>query len=318
MDDVANESMTFEKFEGKSVLVVGASGFFGRHVIERLGAVGAEVTAFSRSVPKRMPPNVVIRQGDASDPSQVAAAFAAAAPDVVYHLTSDSMGGREAELIPTSMRNDVLATLNVLLEAKHRGTARVVMTGSMEEPSGEAAEAVPSSPYAAAKWVTAGYARMLASLHDLPVVVLRLMMTYGPGQKAYKVVPATMLSLLENRPIKLGSGSRLVDWVYIDAVTDAFMRAAVAPYPGAASIDIGSGQLVSVRECLETIGDLTGRPHLLNFGALPDRPMEMVRAADGERAARLLDWRPSTTLRDGLARTQESRAGVVPCSRRNT
>lgn len=309
--------MTSENFDGKRVLVIGGSGFLGGHIVERLGALGARVTVFSRKAPRSMAPNVVVHRGDASDPSQVAAAFAEAAPDFVYHLTSDSMGGREVELIPASVRNDVVATLNVLLEAKRRGTARVIMAGSMEEPSGDAAEAVPSSPYAAAKWVTAGYARMLAALHDLPVVVLRLFMTYGPGQKTYKVVPATILSLLKNRPIDLGSGARLVDWVYIGDVTDAFIRAAVVPYPGAASIDIGSGQLVSVRDCLQTIGDLTGRQHLLKFGTLRDRALEMVRAADGARAASLLDWRASTTLREGLARTQESMARLASSSKRN-
>jgi UDP-glucose 4-epimerase len=295
--------MTAASLAGTSVLVVGGSGFLGSHVARRACALGARVTTLSRRIPSFTAPEIMTREGDASDPARVAEVFTEAAPDLVYQLTSDSRGGREAELIPASLRNDVIATLNVLLEAQRRHTSRVVMTGSLEEPTGDAAEAVPSSPYAAAKGATATYARMMAALHHLPVVVLRLMMTYGPGQKPYKVIPATILALLRHEPIQLGSGTRRLDWIYVDDVTEAFLRAGVSSYPGAASIDIGSGQLVTLRECLSMVGDLIGRPDLLQFGAVQDRALEMEKVADIGRAERLLGWRPSTSLKDGLRAT---------------
>lgn len=297
---------------GRRVLVVGASGFLGAHLTRRLALGGAEVIAFSRSAgPEHWAGQTGIRpwRGDAADRAQVEAVFAQTRPDLVYHLTSDSRGGREMALIPDSIRNDVMAAL-LVMEAVHRfGTGRLVLTASMEEPVGEAGSAVPSSPYAAAKWMAAGYARMLSALHGLPAVVLRLMMTYGPGQKDYKVIPATILALLRGQPATLSSGVRPVDWVYVDDVTEAFVRAGLAPDPGAASIDIGTGRLTTLRDCLSLVGELTGRPELLRFGGQADRPLEMVRAAETETAARLLDWRATTSLRDGLARTIEAYAG---------
>lgn len=298
------DRIDFQDLRGRRVMVIGASGFLGAHVARRLDGLGARVFALSRSVPE-LGGGITSHRCDASDEGQVRAAFAEIRPDVVYHLTSDSRGGREVELIPDSLRNDVAATLNVLLEAHRQKTPRIVLTASMEEPMGDAGTAVPSSPYAAAKWVTAGYARMLAALHGLPVVVLRLMMTFGPGQKDYKVIPATIRALLRGEPMTLSSGVRPVDWVYVDDVTDAFVRAALVQGVGAESIDIGTGRLATVRDVATLVGEVTGRPDLLRFGALGDRQMEMVRAADTGPAERLLGWKATTDLRDGLAKTVE-------------
>ncbi|WP_148213503.1 NAD-dependent epimerase/dehydratase family protein [Rhodospirillum centenum] len=302
---VTPPSIDVSALRGRRVLVIGASGFLGAHLVTRLGRLGAQVWGMSRS-PWR--PGLPAEPAgwwpcDASVPERLAEAFAHIRPEIVYHLTSDSRGGREVDLIGESIRNDVIATVNVLVEATRRGVDRLVLAASLEEPTGEAGEAVPSSPYAAAKWTTAGYARMMAALHGLPVTVLRLMMTYGPGQKEYKVIPASLLALLRGEPARLGSGLRPVDWVFVDDVTDAFLRAGLAPYTGADSIDIGTGRLVTLRDCLTLAGEMLGRSDLLHFGALPDRPLEMIRAADTGPALERLGWRPTTTLAEGLTRT---------------
>jgi nucleoside-diphosphate-sugar epimerase len=299
-------SVNVRDLAGSTVLVVGASGFLGGHLVRELAELDARVTGASRKPPTAAPAGVTWRACDASDGADVARLFAEVRPEVVYHLTSDSRGGRDLSLIPDSIRNDVLATTNVLAEAARCGVRRVVMTGSLEEPKGDAAEAVPSSPYAAAKWASCAYARMISALHGLPVTVLRLMMTYGPGQKDYKVIPHTILSLLAGEPARLSSGARMLDWIYVDDVTDAFLRAGVAPVPDARSIDVGAGEAVRLRDLLSLVGELVGRPDLLAFGDVGDRPMEREEVANLEAAARLLGWRPRTSLRDGLLRTIEA------------
>ena len=159
------------------------------------------------------------------------------------------------------------------------------MTGTFEEPTGEA---TPSSPYAAAKWASCGYARMISALHGLPVVVLRLTMTYGPGQKTQKVIPYTILSLLRGETARLSSATRAIDLVYVDDVVEALVRAAAAPHLDAQSIDIGSGRLVRLGDCLSLIGDLLQRSDLLDFGAVEDRVMEREYAASASEAAQRL------------------------------
>lgn len=292
-------------FRGRAVLVVGASGFLGRHLVRSLAALGARVTAVSRNVaPATEPADLVVwRRCDASDPDAVHALFCDVRPELVYHLTSDSRGGQDLALLSGSVRNDVLATTAVLTEAVRWNVARVVMTGSLEEPEGSAREVVPASPYAAAKMVSGLYARMFAALYALPVTVLRLMMTYGPGQKDYKVVPYTICRLLAGQRAELGSGERMLDWVYVDDVTDAFVRAGVVTVAERGAIDIGTGTATRLRDVVTLIGSLVGRPELLAFGAAPDRRMEREAIADPRAAAHLLGWSARTALRDGLERT---------------
>lgn len=291
--------------KGATVLVTGASGFIGAPLVRRLAGGGAEVVAVARRPqPPGLPAKVRWRSLDCSAADDVAALFAATRPQIVYHLTSDSQGGRELDLVPASFRNDVQTTVNMLTAAARNGCRRFIMPASLEEPRGEPADTVvPSSPYAAARWVAGAYGRMFAALYGLPVVQLRPFMTYGPGQKDYKVVPYTVLALLRGEAPRLSSGTRPVDWVFIDDIVEAFLAAAGAPGIEGSCIDLGSGTLVTVRDMVLTAAELVGGGIAPSFGAVGDRRMEQVRAAETETARRLLGWAATTPLREGLART---------------
>ena len=223
-------------------------------------------------------------------------------PDIAYILTSDSRGGPDLEFVQASVQNDVLATINVLVEATRHKCRHVVMTGSIDEPGGMARSATPSTPYGAAKWVIGGYARMFMRLYGTPISILRTMMTYGPGQKSFKLIPSIVEALLQDKRAELGSGRRLVDWVYIDDVVEAFVRTASSPALNG-TIDVGSGKLVSIRDCALMLGRLTGRSKLLDFDPDRDRPYEEISAADTHPASERLGWRARTPLSEGLKKT---------------
>lgn len=165
-------------------------------------------------------------------------------------------------------------------------------------------DALAQSPYAVATWGAQAYARHLHALHELPVAHLRVFMVYGPGQlDLRKLVPYVTVSLLRGQTPKLTSGAREVDWVYVDDVVDAFLRAAVAPGSAGRSLDIGSGELVTARALVVRLRELVGGDVEPAFGAIVDRPLERVRAADPAAAAEAIGWRPQTSLEEGLART---------------
>lgn len=289
-------------FAGTRIAVIGASGFIGRPLVRRLVNLGAQVTAVSRHPAPEESPDAQWIAADASMAAQMARLFAQTRPDIVYILTSDSRGGPDLDLVQPSLQNDVVATINILVEATRNQCRHVVMTGSLEEPEGTSRNATPSMPYGAAKWVIGAYARMFMRLYGTPISILRTMMTYGPGQKNYKLIPSTVDALLHNRVARLGGGQRLVDWVYIDDVVEAYMRTAAGP-PLNGTVDVGSGTLVSIRDCASLIGVFTGRSHLLEFDPARDRLFEEVKAADTHPAAELLGWRATTSLPDGLKET---------------
>ena len=243
-------------------------------------------------------------RADLTDEVAARDVVARARPDAVLHLASEVSGGREPGLIRPMLDANLSAAVNVMLASAECGSPRVVLAGSMEEPDPGDPEAVPQSPYAAAKWAATGYGRLFNVLYELPVVHLRVFMVYGPAQlDLRKLVPYVTVSLLRGRTPQLSSGDRLIDWVYVDDVAEAFLRGAVAPGADGRTFEIGSGELTDIRSLVLGIRDAIGSEVEPAFGALADRRLERVRVADPAGAASGLGWRPETSLDDGLART---------------
>lgn len=284
---------------GARTLVTGASGFIGSHLVERLCALGAEVHATSRR-PQPEQSDMEWHVVDLTEQAAVAELVEQVRPEVVFHLAGRVTGARDPSLVLPVMRVNLGGVVN-LLSALTGSAARVVLAGSLEETlDGGAAY----SPYIAAKRAAAEYAQMYYRLWDLPVTVLRIAMAYGPAQPdESKLVPYTIKSLLHGESPRLSTGTRLLDWVYVDDVVDAFLAAAGSSQSSGALVDIGSGRQVSVRETVERICSIVGGPVAPRFGDLPDRPYDHDRTCDLGPAERLLGWRPSVDLDEGLSRT---------------
>jgi len=285
-------------------LVTGATGFLGSRLVAHLVGRGISVTGTTRSTAPPARNGVRWRRCDLTKPTAVTDLFAETRPAVVFHLASHVSGSREPEHVPVTLAGNLTAAVNVLLAALQVGSQRVVLAGSYEEPEPGAA---PRSPYAAAKAGATAYARMFSSLYGLSTVVLRPAMIYGPGQPdTSKLIPYVARCLLAGETPVLGSGRRPIDWVYIDDVVEAFEMAATTPRVDGEAIDIGSGELHTIAEVVSVLRVVTGASVDAEFGGLPDRPAEQVLAADTARAERLLGWRATTTLEEGLTRTVEA------------
>jgi UDP-glucose 4-epimerase len=178
----------------------------------------------------------------------------------------------------------------------------MILATSLEEPMGPAPGPV-ASPYAAAKWCSSLYAAMFHDLFRAPVALVRPYMTYGPRQRPFKVLPSVILSLLEGRAPDLGPGTRPVDWIYVGDVIEGMLAAAERPGIEGRTLDLGTGVAVTIREVVETIVRLMGVPIRPIFGALPERPKEVVRVADVAVTEAILGWKARTPLEDGLRRT---------------
>jgi UDP-glucose 4-epimerase len=290
---------------GQRLLVTGGSGFIGARLCRRASEQGAIVHAVSRQ-PQAASDEVRWERADLTDGAAVRDLFRRLRPDVVLHLASEVSGARDRELVIPMLRANLMTAVNVMLGCVEAGVGRLVLAGSMEEPDLGDPEAVAQSPYAAAKWAALAYARLFHALYELSVVHLRVFMVYGPGQRDLrKLVPYVTVSLLRGGAPKLSSGARAVDWIYVDDVVDAFLRATLAPGVEGASLDIGSGELVAARALVGRLRDLVGGEGEPAFGAIPDRPLERVRVADPRRAIEAMGWRPRTQLDEGLMRTVE-------------
>lgn len=297
------------------VLITGASGFLGTHLIQRLCPIGGEVHATSRTQRPNVKGGPLWWQTDLEDLGAVRSLLANVKPDIIFHMSGLASAIQTVEFVLPTFHSLLTSTVNLLTVATEVGCQRVVLAGSLNEPQSEDPEMVPSSPYAAAKWASSAYGRMFHALYETPLVIVRTFMTYGPGQDFRKLIPSVVLSLLKGESPKLSSGQWSADWIYIDDVIDGFLAAAQMPQIEGATLDLGSGTLVTVRELVEKVARYVGSSTQPLFGALPDRVLEPARKAEVMMTFEKLGWKPKVPLESGLQQTVEwYRAQLSPSS----
>jgi nucleoside-diphosphate-sugar epimerase len=290
------------RLAGQRVLVTGASGFLGSHLCARLLAEGAEVHAVSRTSRSASDERLRWWCAGIEDLDTARRLVANVKPARIFHLSGLVNGAPVLDLVMPTYHSLLTSSVNLLTAVAEAGCERFVMVGSLEEPTENAAEVSPTSPYGAAKWAASAYGRMFKQLFGLPVVIARTHMTYGPGQPTWKVIPYTILSLLRHEAPRLSSGRRPLDWVYVDDVVDGLLLAGCRPGLEAA-VELGSGTLTPIRDIVAKLVDLIAPSVQPIFDARPDRPRASERPADIETTRARLGWAPTTSLDEGLAWT---------------
>ena len=261
------------KFAGKKILITGGSGFIGPHLSRALCRGDAEMHLVSRRIPTTSKTGLRCWQGDLSEIATTRTLLKTISPDVIFHLAGYAVGNRSLEFVLPTFQSNLATTVNLLTAATEIGCSRIVVAGSLEEPSSDHENAVPSSPYAAGKWASSAYARMFNKLYKTPVVIARIFMTYGPGEpNPNKIIPYVITSLLRGESPRLSSGKREVDWIFVEDVAEGLILAAQAPNVEGCTVDLGSGVLRSIKTVVENVIDIMGSDLKPLFGSIPDRP----------------------------------------------
>ncbi len=313
------------RYDGVRVLVTGADGFIGSHLVERLVRLGAEVTALALynsfdtagwldDLEPDVHSAVEIVRGDVRDRGQIQ--DLAAGKDEIFHLAA--LIGIPYSYLAAQMYVDVniTGTLNVLEAARKSGIARVVHTSTSEvygtaqyEPIDEAHPLQGQSPYSASKIGADMMAEAFARSFDLPVVILRPFNTFGPRQSERAVIPTVIRQALDPKcpEIRLGNLSSRRDFCFVQDTVAAFVAAGKAagiafgvPY------NAGTGHAVTIAEMVEIVRQLSNcdKPIAQEEMRLrPDNSEIQALRAEALRFTSATGWRPSHDLQTGLAQT---------------
>ncbi|GAB3665759.1 UDP-glucose 4-epimerase [Actinocorallia lasiicapitis] len=297
------------------ILVTGAAGFIGSHLVERLLDDGHEVVAVDdlsggdrANLGGRVEPAVL----DVASPAFLEFAAGSGA-EVFCHLAAQVSVRRSVEDPVADGRTNVLGTINVLEAARLAGARKVVHTSSCAVygfpdvlPVGAGAPLRPASPYAASKATGETYARMYAQLHGLDYTIMVPGNVYGPRQTPEGeagVISIFTAALLEGRPtLVYGDGSNTRDYLYVLDAVDAFARA--VDRGSGARINLGTGIQTSDRALHTLVAAAAGAPD--EPGTAPFRLGDLpAMALDPAPGAQELGWTPRTPLADGLKATVE-------------
>lgn len=300
-------------------LVTGGAGFIGSTLVDRLLAEGHQVDVVDNLSSGNLANladarasaghQVNFHQIDIRDEG-LGELMARQAPEVVFHLAAQADVRVSVARPVFDAEVNVVGSLNVLEGARAAGARKVVFASSggtiygepdpSELPVKESHPQQPLSPYGVAKKVVGDYLYAYRALHDLEYTALALANVYGPRQDPHGeagVVAIFTGRLLAGEPCTIfGSGEQTRDFVYVDDVVDAFVRA--ADRGSGLLANIGTGREVSVNELYTTMAAAAGVPDPALRA--PARAGELDRSAlDPGRAELHLGWKPWTTLEAG-------------------
>ena len=305
-----------------TVLITGGAGFIGSHAAERFLAEAWRVVVVDSLVTGRrdnLPPGVEFHELDIREPA-AAALVSSVRPDVLVHLAAQ-MDVRKSVAEPVfDAGTNIIGSINLLEAVRlHSPATRFVFssTGGVlygdhtVPPNAETFPKDPESPYAIAKLAVELYLAYYGRVHALDTVALRYGNVYGPRQDPHGeagVVAIFCGRLLEGRPLTIyGDGLQTRDYVYVTDVVDATWRASTQTLPAPALLDarafnVGTGTGTSVLRLAEVLCGSAKRDAAIEYA--PKRPGEQQESyVDVGKAARLLGWRPTVSLEDGLARS---------------
>lgn len=307
----------------KKVLVTGADGFIGSHLVEELLAQGYQVKAFCYynsfnswgwldSFPKEKLDQIEIFMGDVRDPNGVRTAMKGC--DMVFHLAALIAIPYSYHSPDSYVDTNVKGTLNIIQAAKDLGIERVLVTSTSEiygtaqyVPIDEIHPKQPQSPYSASKIGADCMADSFYRSFNMPITIVRPFNTYGPRQSARAIIPTIITQLLNGfDEIKLGDLTPTRDLLYVKDTAKAFIEISKADSLIGHECNIATNSEIAMQEMADTLVKLINPKAKIVQDEERLRPekSEVFRLfGDNKKILEHTNWKVEHTLEQGLQKT---------------
>jgi len=318
------------------VVVTGGAGFIGGHLTRRLLRDGHRVTVVDNFDPFYDPsikragladvqsdPRFRLLEADVTEADRLVDALGDRPVDAIIHLAAKA-GVRPSIEDPMAYQHANVGGTQSMLEVARRLDVRAFLFGSSSSVYGDEAAvpftetdpvAAPISPYAATKRAGELLAHTYHHLYGVSVHCLRFFTVYGPRQRPDLAIHKFARLLTAGQPIPMyGDGSTRRDYTYVDDIVDGVCRSlarACREAPEFEIFNLGGSETTSLSSLIRMIGDVVGKPPIVR--QLPMQPGDVTCTyADISKASRMLGYRPSTPLADGLSAFGEWFLNDVP------
>lgn len=303
--------LRYDTMNSKTVLVTGADGFIGSHLTRRLVKEGADVFVFAigNENIKDISDRIKSYNIDITRFKDVKKIIDKIQPEKIYHLAACTDVRRLLILVDKMVQINLQGTLNLLNALDGRYDC-FVNTGTCEEygngltPFKENQLPRPVSPYSASKASATMFCHMYYKSLGHRIVTLRPPVIYGPNERSDMLIPQVILSCLKNQTFKMTKGEQTRDFIYVDDVVEAYIKASTTERAIGEVINIGSGKEYKIIDVVKKIVKMMESPIKIDTGAMPYRPGEIMHFYSSNiKAKKILGWYPRVDLDEGLRRT---------------
>ncbi len=300
----------FGFFRDRKVLVTGADGFIGQHLVQKLLEQSARVSVLSRREGKpRLP--VKKYMADLKDPFGVESCVLMADPEFIFHLAAQKTRSPKLADFENAIQENLMGSLHLFAAMKGlEGLESAVVVGTAEEygntssPFREKEREAPVSSYSYSKLCITQLCQALYALQGMPLTVIRPSLAYGPGQPGDMFLPALIRSLAEDKPFAMSLGEQTRDYIYIDDLVEALLRAAQTQGLGGEIINVGSSIPLRISDLALKTEKMMAKKDMIRLGAISYRAGEIMDYfVDNTKARELLSWEPRVGIEEGLRRT---------------
>ena len=296
-----------------TVLVTGATGFVGSHVVRSLVASGTDVAILVRAGASRqrldgVVERVQVLEGDLADGVAVERLLEGVRPEACIHAAWYAEPGKYLD--STQNLDSLRSSLDLIESLAKAGCKHVVGVGTCFEyamqdtPLTEDSPTGPFTLYAAAKLAFYLVAAQRAAQLGMGLAWGRLFYLYGPYEDERRLVPAAIKALSSGREFPATTGEQVRDYLHVEDVAAGLCAMSHHRFGGV--FNVSSCEPVTIAGLMRTLGELLGRPELIRLGALPPRDWDPAYVCgDNQRLRTEAHWSPRYSLRDGLAQTIE-------------